>query len=845
LKAGIILVLVVMSILTPSLSYGASDTSLVFGTRFIPSNIVEDTEGMIHVFAKQGNTVVPVKIEKLTVTSLDASILRVLTIKNSESGFVSELIVKGVKAGTTKLFLAAPGFSSQEIPITVHSNVMNQEQLLVKVVPNSFSLDGPFRGLVSVQLTDSDGFPVKASEDVNVSLSVANYNILDISQKELIIKKGEYFSGTHFTIKDSGKTGKTNIFATAPGMESKSNDISVDELDEDLKIKLDVFPKNKINVFGKGGNVGHIIVQLQSEDDNEPVIASKDIIVKFKVTNDVFASVHTSSNAHLGETSGEIKIKKGSYWGHGTFSLLGKTAGKYTVTISAGEPLSLDTKKVEAFFYTQDNSNIGTPKFAETSQNSKTDISNYGDRFVKFEPLPIFATGNKELIGVIHLEDESNNPIIADKNLEIKLDSSDNDFLKIDDVFLQEGSGSALVFGLVGHSIPADIDSSNLVTTAGGTAISINPVVEVKDETVTIITTQVFGTGEASHKLVAEPLIDKILANTEFPIVLYLSEGGKPAEFPKNTNIFVSPSDIFAVETKPILRGDDLIMLDTKARDKGKDTLQFTINDVEDFDLTIDSLFLKPANIVIDHSETIYTGANDVFSIELLNSENKPVFATEDIEINFVVNDESKIQIPTSMVIKKGEYYALFDAGPKTGGITEISALAEGLPISTTNIRITSLTPELLLNAPEIVENQEVFTVKITAKQDDLALSGLNVNWNVQGGTLQLSDSTTGKTGEAIASIMSTSGNTVDVKASVSGSNYSPSTISKSVKINSTASEFLAYAEEQTQYTKPEIGGIDPVIILVPAMIGLMGYMLFKRGIIKVKNPPVIKQPQI
>ena len=208
-----------MSILTPSLSFGA-DNSLDFGTRLIPSNIVEDREGLIHVFAKQGTSTVPEKIEGLTVTSLDSSIIRVLTVKNSESGFVSEVIVKGVKAGDTKLFLAASGFSSLELPVTVYGNVMTQEQLLVKVVPDKFSLDGPFRGLVSVQLTDSDGFP------------------LDISQKELTIKKGEYFTGTHFTVKDSGSTGKTNIFVTAPGMEAKSNDLSVDELDDDLEIKL-------------------------------------------------------------------------------------------------------------------------------------------------------------------------------------------------------------------------------------------------------------------------------------------------------------------------------------------------------------------------------------------------------------------------------------------------------------------------------------------------------------------------------------------------------------------------------------------------------------------------------
>ena len=809
-----------MSILTPSLSFGA-DTDLEFGTRFIPSNIVEDKEGMIHVFAMKGSSTVPEKINGLTVTSLDSSILRVLTVKDSETGFVSEVVVKGVKAGSTKLFLAATGFSSQEIPVTVYGNVLNQEQLAVKVVPDKFSLDGPFRGLVSVQLTDSDGFPVKASEDVAVTLNVANNNILDISHKELIIREGEYFTGTHFTVKDSGGTGKTNIFAIGPGMEARSNDISVDELDDDLEIKLYVFPEDEINVFGQGA-VGHIVVQLQKEDDDEPVLATKDIIVKYKVTNDIFANVNTSPNAQIGESSGEIKIKKGSYWGHATFTLLGKEAGEYTITVTSGDPITLDTIQIDATYYPQ---NVANP------------LSNDGDRFVKFEALPIYATGNKELLGVIHLEDSSGTPIIADKNLEISLDSSDNDFVDIDDVFLQEGYGSALVFGLVGHSIPDNIEEDEF---------EINPVVEVADESATTIKTNIFGTESASHKLIAEPLVDKILANTEFPIVVYLEDERGVAEFPKNTNVFASPSEIFDVHTKPASRGADLLMLDTKATDKGKDTIQFTINDVEDFDLTLESLSMKPANIVIDHSDTIFTGTNDVFSIELLNAEGKPVFATEDIEINFVVNDESKIQIPASMVIEKGEYYTLFDAGPKSGGTTEISALAEGLPLSTTDISIRSLAPELLLDAPELVQNEEVFTVKVSAKQDDLALPGLKVKWDIEGGTLQLSDKKTGTTGEAIASIMSASGKDVNVKASVSGSHYSASTVSQTVRVNQTSpSEFLAFAEEQVEYTKPDIGGIDPVIILVPAMIGIMGYMLFKRGAIQIKNAPAAQPAQI
>src|SRR3972149_176871 len=332
-----------MSILTPSLTYGA-DSNFEFGTRFIPTKLVEDKEGMIHIFAKRNSFVVPEKIPGLTVTSLDSKIIRVLTVKDSESGFVSEVTVKGIKAGTTKLFLAAPGFSSQELPVTVYGNVFNQEQLLVKVVPDTFSSAGPFRGLVSVELADADGFPVKAAEDVSVSLSVANNNILDISQENLVIKKGEYFTGAHFIVKDSGNTGKTNIFVTALGMETKSDVITVDEQD-DLQVKL-YLVQEEINTFGS--SKAYIIVQLQLEGSEEPVIASKDITVKYKVTNDIFANQNTSPNV--------------------------------------------------------DNA-----------------PSNDGDRFVKFEGLPIFATGNKELLGIIFLEDESDFPIRSDKNLEIKL----------------------------------------------------------------------------------------------------------------------------------------------------------------------------------------------------------------------------------------------------------------------------------------------------------------------------------------------------------------------------------------------------------------------------------------
>ena len=46
------------------------------------------------------------------------------------------------------------------------------------------------------------------------------------------------------------------------------------------------------------------------------------------------------------------------------------------------------------------------------------------------------------------------------------------------------------------------------------------------------------------------------------------------------------------------------------------------------------------------------------------------------------------------------------------------------------------------------------------------------------------------------------------------------------------------FVKSSVEFTKPDIGGIDPVIILVPTILVLMGYMLMKKGVIKIRNTP-------
>lgn len=829
MKLGIILVFVLVGTLVNSLAF--AEEGFEFGVRSLPSKLVEDKEGLIHVFAKKGGEAFPEKITGLTVTSLDSSILRVINVKDSDSGFVSEVKVSSIDPGDTKLFLAAPGFSPTEIPITVYANKLQQEQLLVKATPDVFSTNGPNRGVVSVELADADGFPIVASQDIPIKLTLSNA-IADIFQKEIVIKKGEYYAGTQFTVHGSGRT---TIYASGEGLEGKSNEIKIGEEENNQTVSLFVFPE-EINIQSR--TVGHIIAILHENDGDDdnvndcdfdpenndecPItLAKKDIKVTYKVTNSIFDEGNISNDADIGESTGVFTIKKGSYWGHATFEVLGgkNMVGTYDVTISTGDPLALQKKQVNAVYDEFNNDGV-TPKKQE------------GDKFVKLDVLPIFATGNEELIGVLHLVDKEGYPILAEHNLEIKIDSTDKNFVSVEPIILAAGSGSSLVFGNVGISIPEGDDN-----------LQLNAAAEVGDNNPQLIETVMYGPNQETIKLEAESLIPKILSKTEFPIVVYLKDEKGITKFPNSANLFVSPSSIFEVEQTQISRGDDLVMLDSSAVGKGSEKIQFTYEKHET-EVTLESLFVKPADIFIDHSEILFPGTNDVFSIQLLNSQKFPVFATEDVSINLVVKDESLVQVPQGVTIKKGDYFTLFDVAPKKSGTTEISALTEDLPLSSTQIEIKDLTPIVEIDAPDIVEFGEAFVATITATQDEKPLKDLAVTWKIEGGAVQLSDKKTGVTGEALSSIIPTSEQKVDVEASVSGSFYNPVKVSKIIRINAT-SEFVAFAddEKEVQFEKFEIAGIDPVIIIIPIAIGVVGFMLIKQGALRTKKTQVNTAP--
>jgi hypothetical protein len=327
-------------------------------------------------------------------------------------------------------------------------------------------------------------------------------------------------------------------------------------------------------------------------------------------------------------------------------------------------------------------------------------------------------------------------------------------------------------------------------------------------------------------------LIPDVLSGTTFPTVMYLKDGEELTNFPEDNEVFVSPNEYVQIQTKKLVQKDTVVLFDSKSLKKGSVDITVEAGDFEDIS-TIESLSSDPANIILDHSKSLFVGNNDIFSVQLINSEGLPTYATSDVVISLVAKDQGLLEMPSSITIPTGSYYALFDVAPKSAGTTEISLLSKELPLVSEEITITSLAPILTIIAPDIIENSETFIATVSARANEKPLAGLKVDWQVSGGINQISDSQTDTTGDATISIIPNS-QSVNIVATVSGQWYSPASVSKSVTVNMPVS--VLGTEEQTKDYSIEIFGIDPILIIVPGAIGAAGFMLKKRGQLKIKN---------
>src|SRR6266849_3340455 len=195
-------------------AYAQSDNAL--GVRVIPNKIMENTEGIIQVYANSDSII---KIDKLIATSSDSSVIQILGIEQEAGGYVTDVKIKAVNAGDAKIALAAPGFLSNEFPITVSKNTGATTTLLIKATPNTFSYNGPKLGYITVELANEVGFPTYANADIPVTITSSDSGVVNIMTSQITIPKGSYYAVGNFEAKQEGTA---LISAVSPSMSTTS-----------------------------------------------------------------------------------------------------------------------------------------------------------------------------------------------------------------------------------------------------------------------------------------------------------------------------------------------------------------------------------------------------------------------------------------------------------------------------------------------------------------------------------------------------------------------------------------------------------------------------------------------
>jgi hypothetical protein len=160
----------------------------------------------------------------LKVVSSDNSIIEVIGVEEGKSKFIKNVLIKAKEPGITNIVLAAQGFSSKEITLQVFNNNNHPTQILMKVTPETFTVDGPRYGHIALELATTAGLPTKASEDITIHLETPHKDIIQLKNSEITIPAGEYYAVEKFDITGYGDS---LIFAETEGMKKISTIVKV------------------------------------------------------------------------------------------------------------------------------------------------------------------------------------------------------------------------------------------------------------------------------------------------------------------------------------------------------------------------------------------------------------------------------------------------------------------------------------------------------------------------------------------------------------------------------------------------------------------------------------------
>jgi len=678
----------------------------------------------------------------------------------------------------------------------------------MKITPNDFPVDGPKHGYIAVELLTTSGLPTKAENDSLIKFSTPNTDMIELKEKEILIKKGEYFAINEFSVLSSGEP---IIFAETEGLKRISQFINIQKAVEPYKIQVYAYP----SIFTSYSNpTAYLIIQLQ-DDDGVPVIAEKSVHVSITATNPDSSMNISGDFDEVLFSYDTLVIESGSYWASTSFTPR-PDLGDFTVNDFQDYTISVST---DDYISTSTSIRVIHERIGDGDTGEVKGGMLIGDGPAEFSVVPFLTTGKNELIGVLYLEatvftsilGETTIPVMTNKDLELNIASSSLNTVNVVNPIIKKGQNSALVFGNTGTIAPKDCSIEFYVT---------------DNEGVSTITGDPYGPVKDTLTLTVEPLIPKILAGSDFPIIGYLMESSDSTDssscysssdddetgrfgvtqFTEDTILTFSADELIEIDSAIIKQNQPFMLMDVQSKKIGNSVLEIRGTDLSST-LSVQSHTTDPTSFELTFPKTTLPNTNALLAIQVLDSGKNPVYAKEDIEITLVSNNESVIDIPDSLVIAKDEYRTIFEITTKGEGVSEIALLSEDLPLATFDLNVKGIKPKINMEiaGSGLVSRSMTATLSVSYPGDGLTAEGLDVKWSVAGADIVHQRQITDEKGEAMIEIISHNPTTAKINAVVNGVGIS--------NAKSFASYTFEYPEGYIEIVESDNQGLGGIIM--------------------------------
>jgi len=399
---------------------------------------------------------------------------------------------------------------------------------------------------------------------------------------------------------------------------------------------------------------------------------------------------------------------------------------------------------------------------------------------------------------------------------------------------MEKANNVAIVFGETGTVKSEDDTIFSITDNEGVKTVIANPIGSLKNEI----------------SLTVEPLVPMILAEKEFPIIAYMTDGEEGViteeilevdeddsdprlgvtPFIEDSVLTFSANEFIETDYVTVERNQEYALINMFSNEVGTTSLSYQM---EGFGGTtdIESHTTDPSKIHVSSPKNILANSNTLATVQLLDSSNNPVYAKEDIEIKLVSNNEEIIKIPQELEIKSGEYFSMFELVAISEGDIELALLTEDMSLTKHDINVVDISPVLSLDLVGGMNWNERLEAKlsVTIPEIETSLDGFNVEWNVQGGEILQFDEITDSEGIAIMNIMANEQETIEISAIVTGNGLSSSTLSKSATIlNIPVEEAAIQPEVEEAGVGLPIEMNTIILIIIPVAIAGVLFMLKK-----------------